>query len=87
METEDIKSWIKAYNKSKTLKELRKNLAREGKNMSVVLETYKKGISIGRSEGKIEGLRDVAKNMKEQGFDTDIIIKTTGLSKDEIDLL
>ena len=55
--------------------------------MSVVLETYKKGISIGRSEGKIEGLRDVAKNMKEQGFDTDIIIKTTGLSKDEIDLL
>ena len=69
------------------MKELRKNLAREGKDMSVVLETYKKGISIGRSEGKIEGLRDVAKNMKEQGFDTDIIIKTTGLSKDEIDLL
>ena len=63
--------------------------------MSVVLETYKKGISIGRSEGisigmikgRTESLRDVAKNMKEQGFDTDIIIKTTGLSKDEIDLL
>ena len=63
--------------------------------MSVVLETYKKGVNIGRSEGisigmikgRTESLRDVAKNMKEQGFDTDIIIKTTGLSKDEIDLL
>ena len=63
--------------------------------MSVVLETYKKGISIGRSEGisigmikgRTESLRDVAKNMKEQGFDTDIIIKTTGLGKDEIEIL
>ena len=55
--------------------------------MSVVLETYKKGISIGRSEGRIESLRAVAKNMKEQGLDADIIIKTTGLSKDEIEIL
>ena len=63
--------------------------------MSVVLETYKKGISIGRSEGisigmikgKTESLRAVAKNMKEQGFETDIIIKTTGLDKEEIELL
>ena len=67
--------------------------------MSVVLETYKKGISIGRSEGRSEGisigrsegriesLRAVAKNMKEQGLDADIIIKTTGLGKDEIEIL
>ena len=29
VETEEIKHWIKAYNDSKTLKELRENLARE----------------------------------------------------------
>ena len=91
VETEEIRNWIKAYNESKTLKELRKNLAREGKDMSVVLETYKKGVNIGRSEGisigRTAGLRSVAKNMKEQGFDIDIIIKTTGLSKEEIELL
>ena len=75
--------------------------------MSVVLDTYKKGIRIGRSEGidigrseginigrtqgisigRVESLRVVAKNMKEQGFSTDIIIKTTGLDKEEIELL
>jgi len=105
----------------------RENLAREGKDMSVVLDTYKKGIRIGRVEGRTEGinigrsegidigrsegidigrnegidigrtqgisigrvesLRIVAKNMKEQGFETDIIIKTTGLDKEEIELL
>ena len=95
VETEEIKYWIKAYNESKTLKELRENLAREGKDMSVVLDTYKKGIRIGRTQGRSEGiyigrvesLRIVAKNMKEQGFETDIIIKTTGLDKEEIELL
>jgi len=123
VETEEIKHWIKAYNESKTLKELRENLAREGKDMSVVLDTYKKGIRIGRNEGidigriqginigrtqgidigrteginigrtqgidigRVESLRVVAKNMKEQGFSTDIIIKTTGLDKEEIELL
>ena len=71
--------------------------------MSVVLDTYKKGIRIGRVKGRSEGidigriqgidigrvesLRIVAKNMKEQGFETDIIIKTTGLDKEEIELL
>ena len=67
--------------------------------MSVVLETYKKGVRVGRSEGRSEGisigmikgktesLRAVAKNMKEQGLDADIIIKTTGLGKDEIEIL
>ena len=75
--------------------------------MSVVLDTYKKGIRIGRSEGinigrsegisigrsegisigRVESLMVVAKNMKEQGFETDIIIKTTGLDKEEIEIL
>ena len=38
--------------KKASLKELRENLAREGKDMSVVLDTYKKGIRIGRNEGR-----------------------------------
>jgi len=42
-----------------------------------------RGIAIGESRG----IRLIAVNMKNQGFSTDIIIKTTGLSKEEIELL
>ncbi|CAA6806764.1 MAG: Unknown protein, partial [uncultured Aureispira sp.] len=38
-------------------------------------------------EGIIEGKIEVAKNLKKQGFSTDIINKATGLSKEEIENL
>ncbi len=38
-------------------------------------------------EGKIEGKIEVAKALKESGISTDIIIKTTGLSENEINKL
>jgi len=38
-------------------------------------------------EGKLEGKLDVAKALKENGVAIEIIIKTTGLTKNEIDLL
>ena len=44
-------------------------------------------ISDAENRGESRGIRLIAINMKNQGLDTDIIIKSTGLSKDEIDLL
>ena len=47
----------------------------------------KRGESRGIAIGERQGIRLIAVNMKNQGLDTDIIIKTTGLSKEEIELL
>ena len=41
----------------------------------------------GKAEGKAEGMRNVAANMKKLGIDLDTIIKATGLSKEEIEKL
>ncbi len=41
----------------------------------------------GKAEGKIEGKIDIAKTMKEEGFDQDVIVKITGLSPEEIERL
>ena len=43
----------------------------------------KKGIEIGEMKGK----RDMAKFLKDNGVDTDIIIKSSGLSREEIEKL
>ena len=43
----------------------------------------KKGIEIGEKKGK----RDMAKFLKDNGVDTDIIIKSSGLSREEIEKL
>jgi len=60
-----------------------------------LFEGEKRGIAIGEklgesrgiAIGESRGIRLIAVNMKNQGFSTDIIIKTTGLSKEEIELL
>ncbi len=41
----------------------------------------------GKLEGKLERNIEIAKALKESGVSTDIIIKTTGLSEDEINKL
>jgi predicted transposase/invertase (TIGR01784 family) len=42
-----------------------------------------KGIEKGKKEGKLE----MAKNLKRSGVDIDIIVKSSGLSKEEIEEL
>ena len=42
------------------------------------------GINIGRSEGRLEGIAAIAKNMKGQNYPLEEIEKLTGLSPDEI---
>ena len=56
---------------------------------------YKEGIAAGKAaliqadriEGKLEGKLEAAKALKENGISTDIIIKATGLSEDDISKL
>jgi len=63
------------------------NLAKTRQRRSPCLVVALRGIAIGEKRGESRGIRLIAVNMKNQGLDTDIIIKTTGLSKEEIELL
>ena len=45
---------------------------------------FKEGKAEGRAEGKAEGKIETARNLKSLGVSTDIIIKSTGLSPEEI---
>ena len=51
----------------------------------------KDGKQKGRLEGKLEGIREkqqeIAKKLKQEGIAIEIIMKTTGLSKEEIEEL
>ena len=51
-------------------------------------EKFEEGREEGRKEGIIEGKEEarlkIAKNMKALGIDIDTIIKSTGLSKEEV---
>jgi len=43
-----------------------------------------KGLEKGKDEGIIQGKIDVAKNALKEGLDIDLLVKITGLSKEEI---
>lgn len=47
----------------------------------------KQGIQQGIEQGKAEGIREVAQNMKKAGIPNAIIMQSTGLSENEIELL
>lgn len=46
-----------------------------------------KGMQKGIQKGIQEGIRETARKLKELGVDDDIIIKSTGISKEEIEKL
>ena len=54
---------------------------------SVIDTAFDEGKLEGLIEGKLEGKVDVARSLKENGLSVDIIMKTTGLTKDEIERL
>ncbi|MDR3001020.1 MAG: hypothetical protein LBU89_07135, partial [Fibromonadaceae bacterium] len=43
-----------------------------------------RGIEKGKAEGKAEGILQVAKKMKAEGVDIDVILKVTGLSAEDV---
>ena len=47
----------------------------------------KKGLEEGKIEGKIEGKLEMAKQLKENGVPIEVIIKSSGLSNEEIQAL
>ena len=57
-------------------------------NTSIDMD-HKEGEKIGRQEGEKAGRKaeqlKIAKNLKEQGIEIDIIVKTTGLTKQEVE--
>ena len=58
------------------------------RDLKGVLDTaFDEGKQEGREEGREEGRQEVAKSLKENGVPIEIIIKTTGLSKDQINQL
>ena len=58
----------------------------EGK-LEGLIEGKLEGLNEGKLEGRLEGKVDVARSLKENGLSVDIIMKTTGLTKDEIERL
>ena len=52
-----------------------------------VEEGKKEGVIEGRKEGKIKGKQEVALELLKQGIDIDIIIKSTGLTKEQVERL
>ena len=55
--------------------------------VSALENAEEKGIEIGKEIGKKKGTLEVAKNLLEAGVDIEIIIKTTGLKRNEIEEL
>lgn len=58
----------------------------EGK-MEGVLEGRQEGLQVGRQEGLQESKRDMAKLLKDNGAQVELIMLTTGFTKEEIDRL
>ena len=50
-------------------------------------EGLEEGEAIGRTKGRTEEKIETARNMKQEGFDTAVIAKITGLSSSEIERL
>ena len=50
-------------------------------------EGIAEGIEQGLKQGRAEGIAEIAKNMLSLGMDMDLIVKTTGLTKSEIESL
>ena len=50
-------------------------------------DVKKMGIEEGRKEGRQEGKCDTARNMKTEGFDSSLIARMTGLTREEIERL
>ena len=50
-------------------------------------EGIEQGMKQGLKQGRAEGIAEIAKNMLSLGMDMDLIVKTTGLTKSEIESL
>ena len=56
-------------------------------NYAVLTTKLNEGIRLGRAEGRAEEKIEIARNMRSNGVDPNVIVKYTGLSSDEIERL
>ncbi len=75
--TEDDEKWFSLLSREKFLRD---QISKEYYWKNEVKKGEKRGISIGKKEGKIE----TAKNMLNLGIDINIISQSTNLTKEEI---
>ena len=90
-ENEEIKEAVKQL-KEMSADEYERELyeIRERSRLTYNTEMYearRKGLEEGKAEGEAKEKREIAKKMKEEGFDTKIIQKITGLTEEEIESL
>lgn len=86
-EDPEFREWISAEKDDLMIENsLKTQFRKEG-----LEEGRAEGLKIGKEEGRAEGMRlaniETAKNLKENGISIDIISKSTGLTKEEIDKL
>ena len=67
-------------------KEFIENNIPNGKG-AITMSILQKREEIGRQEGMREGLEHVAKNLLEEGMEIALVIKTTGLSRSQVEKL
>ena len=77
-----IENTMKRFWKEEAEKEGREKGIKEGRE-----EGIKEGREEGREEGIKEGIKETARKMKEENISIDLIIKTTSLTKEEIEKL
>ena len=56
-------------------------------NYAVMDTAVRRGIEVGKTQGKAEGRAEIARNMKQKGLEITLIVELTGLSENEIEQL
>ncbi|HZJ56725.1 MAG TPA: hypothetical protein VFD89_00605, partial [Clostridia bacterium] len=68
-------------------KQIKKLNGKGAVTMSILQKREEIGRRAGRREGRQEGLERVARNLLKEGMEIALVIKTTGLSKAEVEKL
>ena len=79
--------YIEATNTGLTEDDIQNGIKKLDGKGAVTMSILQKREEIGRREGRREGLERVARNLLKEGMEMALVIKTTGLSKAEIEKL
>ncbi len=90
LQARPVKLQEKVFDKLFTEAEIAKLTQEEMRTYEESLKTYRDNYSVletARKEGIDAGILTVAKRLKEKGLDMEIIMETTGLTKEQIEKL
>ena len=96
-ESEKVKNIMKTNKELKEAKEKLNKISQDDKMRKIAelrqkaimdeKAIYRRGKEVGTEEGFAKSKNQIAKKMKEEGLDSKIIVKVTGLTKEEVELL